>query len=202
MATLQAVQVLDVLHGAGLTLTLTTERALKVVPASLLTPALRELISNAKPVLVEFLRRNAVNDALPSTDNRVPVAAMDDQEIAAFQARVVWILGLGLDADFAEQQAERMLQRDRDLDDRRLCVECADLRCRGVWRCGNAVQAGLSACCSHAELARDFALQFQRCDGFIQADQEPEADRQDCGQDEVPGCDISGWEEVGSGPGW
>lgn len=200
MAALQARQVMDVLHGAGFTVTLTEDRALKVVPASLLTPALRELISNAKPVLVELLGCDAANDEPPS-GSWVAGVAMDGQEIAAFQVRVARICDLGLGTDFAEQQAERMLRRDRDLDDRRLCMECAAFRCGGSWICSNAVQAGLSAGSNYAELAREFTLQFQRCDGFIQADGEPDATLRDSGQDEASCSDISELEEVPSIPG-
>lgn len=198
MAVQSATNLMVTLREAGLTLTVTPERSLKVVPASLLTPELRELISNAKPVLVAFLERDAANDTLPSAESWVAGAAMDDQEIVAFQSRLVRILGMGLDTDFAEQQAERMLRRDRDLDDRHLCLECAAFRCSGVWSCSNAVQAGLSKGSSHTKLAREFALLLQRCDGFFHADQEPAATLRNHWQDEVLQSDFSEWEEVGS----
>lgn len=37
-------------------------------------------------------------------------------------------LGLGLGAERADRLAERLVQRDRDGDDRRLCIECAHAR--------------------------------------------------------------------------
>lgn len=55
-----------------------------------------------------------------------------DAEIVAFQkrqARVSW-LGYGKHAD---RLAEKLLHRDRDIDDRRLCVEC--VHAGPGWRC-------------------------------------------------------------------
>jgi hypothetical protein len=77
-----------------------------------------------------------------------------DAEIATFlkrQARIVW---LGYVAP-SEYLAERLLHRDRDGDERRLCVECAHVR--PGWRC--ARNAG-------------FLLeQLQRCDHFMESTQ-------------------------------
>ena len=62
------------------------------------------------------------------------------------QARISW-LGYG---DHAEHLAEMLLHRDRDMDDRRLCVECS--HAGPGWRCAK----------------RDAFLlhQLQRCDNF------------------------------------
>lgn len=58
---------------------------------------------------------------------------MTERECNRFQARLRLFARRGLDAVTAFDVAERLWQRDRDYDDRRLCVECAHLM-RG-WRC-------------------------------------------------------------------
>ncbi|MCV2422729.1 hypothetical protein LNV47_19200 [Paucibacter sp. DJ4R-1] len=73
-----------------------------------------------------------------------------DAEIRSFeqrQARFTW-MGYG---HIAEQLAETMLHRDRDLDDRRLCVECA--HGGPDWRCKKLGEAF-------------FLEQLQRCPSF------------------------------------
>lgn len=74
-----------------------------------------------------------------------------DEEIGAFQrrqARIVW-LGYSIPSEYL---AEMLVHRDRDGDERRLCIECA--HAGPGWRC--AKNAG-------------FLLeQLQRCDQFAQ----------------------------------
>lgn len=48
-----------------------------------------------------------------------------DAEINRFLLRVGLFDRRGLSADAAEMMAERCLNRDRDMDDRRACIECA-----------------------------------------------------------------------------
>ena len=65
--------VVDALHGAGLSLALTPEQALKVTPASKLTTELRDLIRASKSELIDLLARmKAAND--DATPWRVTVA--------------------------------------------------------------------------------------------------------------------------------
>jgi len=69
MSALPIQSTIDQLHSAGLTLSLTPERGLKVVPASDITPALRDLIRTSKAALVDYLlhpvatNTDAANDA-------------------------------------------------------------------------------------------------------------------------------------------
>jgi hypothetical protein len=56
--------------------------------------------------------------------------ARDDKR---FQFRLALFIKRGIDAARAFDIAERLWQRDRDLDTRRLCLECKHLR-RG-WNC-------------------------------------------------------------------
>ena len=79
--------VIDVLHTAGLSLALTPDRAVKVTPASKLTPALRDLIRESKPVLIDWL--TAANDSVPDGTPPATVAKFHaaspavDAEVAA-----------------------------------------------------------------------------------------------------------------------
>lgn len=61
MSALPIQSTIDQLHGAGLTLSLTHEMGLRVVPASSITPALRELILTSKVALVDYLQRPVPN---------------------------------------------------------------------------------------------------------------------------------------------
>ena len=75
-----------------------------------------------------------------------------DAEINRFVLRAGLFERRGLATDDAEVLAERCLSRDRDLDDRRACIECKHLQ--GGGRCA---------------LTRKDALpktMFQRCHGF------------------------------------
>ena len=62
MTVLGTGQVLVILKAAGLELDLTPERNLAVMPASRLTPQLRDLLIGHKAVLVEWLSKRPAND--------------------------------------------------------------------------------------------------------------------------------------------
>lgn len=86
----------------------------------------------------------------------------DDDQIAAFVARVSLFMRRGQSAADAVDLAERLHLRDVRADDRRLCIECAHLAGRpGAWRCTNARAAGVGS-----ELPRGLATRLQRCGGF------------------------------------
>ena len=92
--------------------------------------------------------------------------AMNGAEIEAFMGRFELFAQRGLNQSDAEQHADRLTLRDREGDDRRLCLECAHLRRVGGRRCGNAQRAGMTVHASAAVLAAGFVVQLQRCDGF------------------------------------
>lgn len=56
MSALPIQSTIDHLHSAGLTISLTPERGLRVIPASGITPALRDLIRTSKAALVDYLQ--------------------------------------------------------------------------------------------------------------------------------------------------
>lgn len=70
-------------------------------------------------------------------------------------------LSAGLTANEADALADRLHLRDREGDDRRLCLECRHLRADAEgWRCASA--RGL-----RGPLARDLVVRLlQRCSGF------------------------------------
>ena len=91
-------------------------------------------------------------------------SAMNGQEIDTLMARQALFCQRGAAPQDAERLADSLVNRDRDDDDRRLCLECRHLHGAGPYRCGNARAAGV-----HADLARDLVLTLQRCHGHEDA---------------------------------
>lgn len=112
--------------------------------------------------------RNAVaNDgALVSDTDRWcwPNSPMWNQrEIDTFLARQARFTDKGICLDDAENFGEKLVKRDRENDDRVLCLECKHLHGYGRrWRCGNWKYADMPP----EALAHDFVTQLQRCIGF------------------------------------
>ena len=90
--------------------------------------------------------------------------AMNGREIGIFSIRLEHLRSLGLDLDSAEKLADRLVIRDRDMDDRIVCFECYHLR--NGWRCMNWRNAGVWLQHSNSKLQNDFVHQLQRCPGF------------------------------------
>ena len=96
--------------------------------------------------------------------------AMNGREIDTFAARLARFTDKGLDLDAGERLADRLVIRDREHDDRRLCLECLHLHGgAGGWRCGNWQQAGVAIRSRDAQLSPEFVDLLQRCDGFAAA---------------------------------
>ena len=89
--------------------------------------------------------------------------AMNGAEIDTLTSRLVQLTDRGLILADAERLADKLVQRDREGDDRRVCLECLHLQ-RG--RCGNWQVAGVAIRSRDAQLPPDLILQLQRCDGF------------------------------------
>ena len=93
--------------------------------------------------------------------------AMTGPEIDTFTARLDRFVDKGLSLDDGERLADRLAVRDRELDDRRVCLECQHLRgAAGRWRCGNWKQAGIATNAIDAQLPGELVDRLQRCDGF------------------------------------
>lgn len=95
--------------------------------------------------------------------------AMNSREIDTFTARLARFTEKGVSLGDAEPLADRLVIRDREGDDRRLCLECAHLQGYNRWRCGNWQAASVA----RQGLARDLVLILQRCSGFRPANAGP-----------------------------
>jgi len=152
---------------------------LAVSPGSRLTPDLRELVKANKSALVNWLQ--AANDPTSSVSAMAAAAndptepldpdrwcwpyseAMTGREIEVFTERATAFNRRGMPSVEAEALAYKLVNRDRDGDDRRLCLECANLsRAGGAMRCSEWQLAGMGA----AGIPAGLVMQLQRCDGF------------------------------------
>lgn len=91
-------------------------------------------------------------------------SAMNGAEIDTFTARLARFTDKGLSLEDAERLADKLVIRDREGDDRRVCLECVHLRHGG--RCGNWQAAGVAIRARDAQVPGDFTAMLQRCDGF------------------------------------
>lgn len=108
----------------------------------------------------------AANDPAPDPDRWAwpHSTAMNTAEIDTFTARLARFTDRGLILADAEALADKLVNRDREGDDRRLCLECASLHRGG--RCGNWQAAGVAIRARDAQLPGDFTTMLQRCGGF------------------------------------
>jgi len=96
-------------------------------------------------------------------------AAMTGKEIDTLIERTALFSRRGLSALDAELLADKLVNRDREGDDRRLCLECAHLnRPAGTLHCAQWQRAGLGA----PGVPAGLHLVLQRCNGF--KDQNPQ----------------------------
>jgi len=95
-------------------------------------------------------------------------SAMNGAEIETFSARLTRFTDKGLRLDDADDLVDKLVRRDRDLDDRRLCLECIHLagQSGAAWHCKNWQRAGVALRARDAQLATALVLQLQRCEGF------------------------------------
>ena len=95
-------------------------------------------------------------------------SAMNGAEIDTFAARLHQFTDKGLSRNDGEALADKLVVRDREQDDRRVCLECKHFAGHGAgsWRCGNWQAAGVAIRSRDAQLPADLVMQLQRCDGF------------------------------------
>lgn len=129
-----ASDLLQSLRAVGLQLTLTAESKISVAPRQLLTDELRAAIRAGKEGLLKVLRADALANVTRPCANplmtadecdRCHAGAWSDTEIELFFWRETRFIAFG--RQDAEYLAERLTLRDREADDRRLCVECLEL---------------------------------------------------------------------------
>ena len=97
-------------------------------------------------------------------------SAWNTGEIEQFNRRAALFVRRGANDAQAEAMADRLVQRDREEDDRHLCHECRHLR-GGLpgWICGNGAAAGIAVSGWGAGLPAQLVAQLQRCTGFAAA---------------------------------
>ena len=133
-------------------------------------PGLSPLLLDASLALDASI---AAQGALPGNDPDADCwphsKAMNGAEIDLFTARLHRITDKGLTRTDSEALADKLVIRDREADDRRLCLECTHLGGYGVtsWRCGNWQRACVAHRARDVQLPLDLVLQLQRCEGFI-----------------------------------
>ena len=95
-------------------------------------------------------------------------SAMNGAEIDTFAARLHQFNDKGVARNDGEALADKLVVRDREHDDRRVCLECKHFAGHGAgsWRCGNWQAAGIALRSRDAQLPADLVVQLQRCDGF------------------------------------
>lgn len=93
-------------------------------------------------------------------------SAMNSGEVTKFIAREERFKVKGIQPEVAEATADKLVIRDREKDDRRLCLECQHLNGYTTLRCNNWKKAGICNSSEGTFISSDFALVLQRCYGF------------------------------------
>ena len=95
-------------------------------------------------------------------------SAMNGAEIDTFAVRLQKFTAMGLARNDGDALADKLALRDRESDDRRVCLECTYFAGHGAgsWRCGNWQAADVAIRSRDAQLPADLVVQLQRCDGF------------------------------------
>ena len=130
----------------------------------------RGTVATVATVAVAKAPDRAANDPAPDPDRWCwpHSTAMNTGEIDTFMVRLARLTDKGLMLDDAEKLAVKLVQRDRESDDRRLCLECLHVAGHGAtsWRCANWQLAGVAVRARDAALPRDLVQILQQCDGF------------------------------------
>ena len=147
-------ELLSELAGAGVSVQADRDR-LVIRPASKLTEPMRAALRDAKPELLALLSGAAEAAEAPEAD----AIGWTDTDLIRFCDRRARLMRWGWSEAEAEKLAERLVQRDREHDERVSCTDCQHYR---PGRCGNFRRAGLHA----PDVGRDLAALLQRCPGF------------------------------------
>lgn len=124
-----------------------------ISPASKLTEAQRVALLAAKPELLALL------GADPLASHDVYPAGWTEADAFAFKARRARLLWWRWRESDANSLAARLVERDREGDDRVNCTECRHFR---PAQCSNYRNAGLGG----RSIGNDLALLLQRCTAF------------------------------------
>ena len=112
----------------------------------------------------------AANDPTPDPDRWCwpHSEAITGREIDTFTARLARFPDKGLSLHDSEALTDKLVKRDRESDDRRLCLECFHLSGQygKAWDCRNWQVAKVASRARDAQLSAALVFQLQRCDGF------------------------------------
>lgn len=139
-----------------------------VAIGTVLPPDLSPLLLAASLALDASIVAAGTSDGLDPDRHCWPhTDAMNSQEIDTFTARLHRFTDKGMTLTEGEALADKLVTRDRELDDRRLCLECTHLAgyaqtfgCRAWQRAAIAIKARDSG------LPGDLVRTLQRCDAF------------------------------------
>ena len=129
-------------------------------------PALASAVQVAVGVTVTESGQATQTPALVSDGCWPHGEAWNTVEVDCFHGRMAAFTGQGVDLAQSEALAQKLVYRDREGDDRRLCLECAHLHRLNGGHCANGQRAGVSIRASDAHLGCEFVMRLQRCDGF------------------------------------
>ena len=129
-------------------------------------PFSRPTVATVATVAVAKAPNTAAND--PDRHGWPDGEAMTGTEIGTHAARLARMTAKGVTPTDGEALADKLVRRDRQQDDRRLCLECTHLAGYGAgsWRCGNWQRAGIARQARDAGLPGDLVRTLQRCDGY------------------------------------
>ena len=140
--------------------------------AATVRPNSRTSVATVATVSVATAQKEAANNPAAVTHDPDRWAwphsqAMTGREIDTITARLHHFTRCGLLESDAETLADKLVTRDREADERRLCLECVHLAGHaGIWGCRNWQRAGVATKPQHAQLLAALVLQLQRCNGF------------------------------------
>ena len=86
-----------------------------------------------------------------------------------FTARLTKFTDKGVTLVDAQTLANRLMTRDSELDDRRMCLECRHLNGYGSWQCASWCKAKVAHRPRDNGLPTELVTRLQRCDGFLDA---------------------------------
>ena len=144
-------------------------RQFATVTVATVRPHSLQSVASVATVSVATAQKQAANDPAPDPDRWAwpHRQAMTGREIDTFTARLHHFTRRGLAEPDAEKLADKLMTRDRESDDRRLCLECAHLAgYAGPWGCRNWQRAAVANKARDAQLSAALVNQPQRCDGF------------------------------------
>jgi hypothetical protein len=142
--------------------------AVPIVAASAMPKPLSSVLAVASPTILEKHDSSAVVTADTDRWCWPCSSAMNGLEIGTFETRLHKFTEKGLARKDGEVLADKLVLRDRESDDRHVCLECQHFEGHGAasWRCGNWQAAGIALRPCDAQLPADLVVQLQRCDGF------------------------------------